>query len=225
MVRLLNKESRIVWPRFKLDCSSEIGWSGAPPPVSLFDPNDMPCRFSDAVWLKRWLGRQVSVLTCRPECSRQDYLLFLLLLVSCDDRLRLLIVIRSNIDRSLLLTSPIFATKPTVGTDHFRRLLRFTAGLEDFARINAHHPRRHAFPELADNYLKRTCLYCFPKWTWSLKIQSGTVSSTALALSDLVSFFCMLVPVFTVFSFLSLLLRVWSFPWLKFFMKLDSIDI
>ena len=49
--------------------------------------------------------------------------------------------------------------------------------------------------------------------------------STALALSDLVSFFCMLVPVFTVFSFLSLLLRVWSYPWLKFFMKLNSIDI
>ena len=160
---LLNKEIRTVWPRFKLDSSSVIGWSGAPPPSPL-DPKDtLGRRFSDAVWHKRWLERQVSVLTCRLEFSRQDYFLFHLLLVSCDDRLRLLFDNRSNIDRSLLLSSPIFATKPTVGTGHFRRLLRFTAGLEDFARINAHHPRRHAFPELADNHLKRTCLYCFTK--------------------------------------------------------------
>ena len=31
------------------------------------------------------------------------------------------------------------------------------------ARINAHHPRRLAFPKLADNYLKHTCLDCFTK--------------------------------------------------------------
>ena len=76
-----------------------IGWSGAPPP-SPFDPKDtLGRRFSDAVWHKRWLERQVSVLTCRPEFSRQDYFLFHLLLVSCDDRLRLLVDSRNNIDR------------------------------------------------------------------------------------------------------------------------------
>ena len=44
---------------------------------------------------------------------------------------------------------------------NIRMLLRFTAGLEDFARTNAHHSRRHAFPKLADDSLKRTCLFCF----------------------------------------------------------------
>ena len=83
--------------------------------------------------------------------------LFHSLIVSCDDRLRLLVDNRNNIDRSLLLTSPIFDTKPSVGAGSFRRLLRFTAGLEDYARTNAHHRRRHAFPKLADESLKRTC--------------------------------------------------------------------
>ena len=36
------------------------------------------------------------------------------------------------------------------------------AGLEDFARTNAHQPeRRLAFPELAQEELKRSCLFCF----------------------------------------------------------------
>ena len=73
---LLNKEVRTVWPRFMLDSSSVIGWSVAPPP-SPFDPKDsLGRRFSDAVWHKRWLERQLSVLTCMPEFSRQDYFLF-----------------------------------------------------------------------------------------------------------------------------------------------------
>ena len=68
----------------------------------------------------------------------------------------------SNIDRSLLLSSAIFCSKPSVSTRTFRRLLRFVAGLEDFARTNAHQPeRRLAFPELAQEELKRSCLFCF----------------------------------------------------------------
>ena len=58
---MFNKKIRAVWPRFKLDCSSEIGWSGAPPASSPFDPKDkLGRRFSDAVWQKRWLERQIS---------------------------------------------------------------------------------------------------------------------------------------------------------------------
>ena len=66
-----------------------------------------------------------------------------------------------NIDRSLLLSSAIFCSKPSVSARAFRRLLRFVAGLEDYARINAHQPeRRLAFPELAQEDLKRSCLFC-----------------------------------------------------------------
>ena len=100
------------------------------------------------------------------EDTCQDYFLFHLLLVSCDDRLPLLVDNRSSTDRSLFLIFPIFDIKPSVGAGSFRRLLRFTAGLEDFARADAHHPRRHAFPKPADDsqahvfallLLTRTC--------------------------------------------------------------------
>ena len=54
----------------------------------------------------------------------------------------------------------IFRTKPSVSTVAFRSLLRFLAGLEDFARVNAHYPRRVQFPVLAEERFKRHCLYC-----------------------------------------------------------------
>ena len=41
-----------------------------------------------------------------------------------------------------------------------RVLLRTLAGLEDFARVTAHHTRRDIHPELARDDLKRMCLYC-----------------------------------------------------------------
>ena len=63
---------------------------------------------------------------------------------------------------SLLLSSALFCTKPSVSARSFRRLLRFAAGLEDFARTNAHQPqRRRIFPELGQEDLKRSCLFCF----------------------------------------------------------------
>ena len=63
---------------------------------------------------------------------------------------------------SLLLSSALFCTKPSVSARSFRRLLRFVAGLEDFARTNAHQPqRRRIFPELGQEDLKRSCLFCF----------------------------------------------------------------
>ena len=55
----------------------------------------------------------------------------------------------------------IFCTKPSVSARSFRRLLRFAAGLEDYARTSVHYPRRNIFPELAREDLKRTCLFCY----------------------------------------------------------------
>ena len=34
------------------------------------------------------------------------------------------------------------------------------AGMEDFARVNAHHPRRRIHPILSNDRLKHSCLFC-----------------------------------------------------------------
>ena len=54
----------------------------------------------------------------------------------------------------------IFGTMPQANTGAVRILLRTLSGLEDFARVNAHHPRRGIHPSLANDQLKRSCLYC-----------------------------------------------------------------
>ena len=38
--------------------------------------------------------------------------------------------------------------------------LKNLTGLEDFARTNAHHPRRTIPPDLSNDRLKKCCLYC-----------------------------------------------------------------
>ena len=152
------REIRAVWPRSSLISSSHVQLKGAPPVDSV---NTLRKRFSAAVWQSRWLDRQVSVLSMRPLISRQDNLLYTILLYSGGDELRRQHEDGRNIDRSLLPSSAIFCSKPSVSTRTFRRLLRFVAGLEDYARTNAHQPeRRLAFPELAQEELTRSCLFC-----------------------------------------------------------------
>ena len=156
---LLLREIHTVWPRFKLTSSSPVQWSGAPPVDSI---DTLGRRFSAAVGQSRWLNRQISVLSTRPSISRQDHLLYNILLDSGCNELRQQHQDGRNIDRSLLLSSALFCTKPSVSARSFRRLLRFAAGLEDFARTNAHQPqRRRIFPELGQEDLKRSCLFCF----------------------------------------------------------------
>ena len=56
---------------------------------------------------------------------------------------------------------PIFNCKPGVSTSAIRTLLRFLAGLEDFARCNAHFKRKHSHRILlTDDKYKRLCLSC-----------------------------------------------------------------
>ena len=71
-----------------------------------------------------------------------------------------IVLFRFRQARDLVLPTYIFRTKPSVSTVAFRSLFRFLAGLEDFARVNAHYPRRRLFPVLADDRFKRHCLYC-----------------------------------------------------------------
>ena len=53
--------------------------------------------------------------------------------------------------------------KPITGA--VRALLCTLSGLEDFARVNAHHPRRKIHPNLSNDRLKRSCLYCLTKFS------------------------------------------------------------
>ena len=154
----LLQEIHAVWPRFKLSCASGISWTGVPPADKV---ETLGRRFSAAVWQSRWLDRQLSVLSKRPKISQQDVLLFHILLFGKEDDFRQIVENRRNIDRSCLSLDAIFSTKHSVSVRSFRRLLRFAAGLEDYARTSGHYPRRHIFPELAREDLKRTCLFCY----------------------------------------------------------------
>ena len=109
----------------------------------------------------RWLDRQVSVLSKSPKITQQDFLLFHILLFGKGDYFRQCVENQRNIDRSCLSLDAIFCTEPSVSARSFRRLLRFVAGLEDFARTSGHYSRRHLLPELAQEELKRTCLFCY----------------------------------------------------------------
>ena len=69
----LLKEIHAVWPRFKLSCDSGISWTGASPVDKV---ETLGRRFSAAIWQSRWLDRQLSVLSKRPQETQQDFLFF-----------------------------------------------------------------------------------------------------------------------------------------------------
>ena len=58
------------------------------------------------------------------------------------------------------LAGPVFPLFPQADTGAVRVLLRMLAGMEDFARVNAHYPRRKIHPALSNDRLKHSCLYC-----------------------------------------------------------------
>ena len=58
------------------------------------------------------------------------------------------------------LSDNIFQILPRADTGAVQVLLRTLAGLEDFARVNAHQKRRELHPLLAGNEFKHNCLSC-----------------------------------------------------------------
>ena len=58
------------------------------------------------------------------------------------------------------MTTYIFPVLPHADTEAVRVLLRTFAGLEDFARVNAHYKRRITHPDLTLDCFKRKCLFC-----------------------------------------------------------------
>ena len=58
------------------------------------------------------------------------------------------------------MAGSIFDALPAADTGAVRVLLRTLTGLEDFARTNAHYSRRSVHPNLSNDRLKHSCLYC-----------------------------------------------------------------
>jgi hypothetical protein len=150
---------RKVWPSFyvSVGANGAVLAGGAPfrtPGEGPLGPG-VAANLRAAVHNERWVGRQVSVLRSAPSLHQQDYVLFHIVCARLGAGIDV-----ANVARQDISTTCIFRTKPSVSTAAFRSLLRFLAGLEDFARINAHYPRRAAFPMLGTDRVKRQCLYC-----------------------------------------------------------------
>ena len=131
-----------VWPRFKLRVASEISWSGAP----LLDPAaplSLAKRFIRDAVDKKWRRRQLDLLLTPPNDKNQDFIL--------------LSIIHSH---GGTFDGHIFTSHATIGATDFQCLLRLLAGMEDFARTNAHYARRSQYPGLEASHLKRACLSC-----------------------------------------------------------------
>ena len=110
--------------------------------------------FTKAMWQRNWELRQLQLLQSVPAETSQDYILYHLL---------------KNRQRSAhpddITSNPIFDCKPTVSSHDFRCLIRFAAGMGNFARVSAHYNLRNSIPLLCCEPFKRICLHCFTKRT------------------------------------------------------------
>ena len=93
----------------------------------------------------------------QPTQHQHDYFLLVYLRALCSEA-ELTNVERR--DRIAPLKTQIFPVCPHADAEAVRVLLRTLAGLEDFARITAHHDRRATHPALALDRFKRSCLFC-----------------------------------------------------------------
>ena len=99
-------------------------------------------QFQTDLFVKKWQLRQCGVIASRPCSTQQDFILFHILNALGSSALRDKMASNLPVTENDTLDSPIFLELPKVNTDSFRVLLRTLAGLEDFARTNAHQPQR-----------------------------------------------------------------------------------
>ena len=151
---------RVVWPRFRVQLSHPVSWTGAPM-LRVETRFSLARQFHEDLWIHQWRVRQCNVLTLRPRDNQQDFLLFHILAVLGSGSLREKILQQQPVAASDTLSTPIFPELPNVCTASFRMLLRTLAGVADFARTNAHYRRRATHPRLHNSTWDRSCLYCF----------------------------------------------------------------
>ena len=94
-------------------------------------------------FVQRWQARQRAILNAKPTIYQQDYIIYQMLQFTG------------------ILTEQIFNIIPAADVGAVRAMVRMIAGVEDYARINAHYSRRHYFPSLDGAHAKRCCLHCF----------------------------------------------------------------
>ena len=117
----------------------------------------------------RWLRRQKTLVQRRPRESSQDFLLSKIVRargpwahiltrgVDSDDE-------DGSDWREIYRSLPptvIFPQGSSISAKVFKKLISILAGKEDFARVNAHYARRDQFSFLAEENMKRCCMYCF----------------------------------------------------------------
>ena len=108
----------------------------------------------------QWQVRHCGVLSARPLLTQQDHIVFHILLTPGSGQLR------DNVDGHIAvgphgtLRAPIFARCLGVNTDACGEKLRTLAGMENFARTNAHFFRWDTHPTLRYSACERLCLHC-----------------------------------------------------------------
>ena len=123
MGRLL-KATRKVWPEFRISCHP-LAITGAPPQCA---SRPIAKVYIDDSWVRLWKERQTSLLQSRPTDKQQDFVLHAILR-------------KLNNNTQATIADPIFPVVPDVEANAFQKLLRFLAGMEDFARVHSQHCR------------------------------------------------------------------------------------
>jgi len=155
------------WPGFRIAATGgRVEWHGGPENNARERNGNLSKCYVEAVRCRLWRERQVTVLCKKPKPSQQDYLLACIIrsrnrlcpAVGCWQDLGRF---PTTQERKQLNVEPIFDCKPGVSTAAIRTLLRFLAGLADFARCNAHFKRKKSHRIfLIEDRFRRLCLSC-----------------------------------------------------------------
>ena len=132
---------RRTWPGFSVEMSPSIRFLGVLERGAA--GYELHRRFQKDAWAERWRARQRSIITARPGLYQHDFVIFNLL------------------KGEGLRDSSLMGVLPAADTGAVQTLIRMLAGLEDFARTNAHFTRRKYFPGLSESSYERCCLHCF----------------------------------------------------------------
>ena len=151
MGRLL-KATRKVWPEFRVSCHP-LEITGTP---SRCASTPIAKAFIDDACIHLWKERQLSVLNRPPSDRQQDFILHAILR-------------KLNNQTRNTTSEHIFPFMPTVEANSFQSLLRFLAGMTDFARV---HSQQHRLDksfcgtQLRGFPHRRCCLFCWHYRRW-----------------------------------------------------------
>ena len=135
------KMVRRTWERFDVQMSPRVVFSGLP--SARLQSGVMHTQYATDVLTRRWQNRQLAVLRTNLTVSKQEFLLAAIL---------------STLGP---LREPLFTVTPEADSGAVRALISTLAGMENFARWNAHFPRRRTLSSFVNSTFRRLCLFCF----------------------------------------------------------------